>query len=123
MYLHLVIIATILVNCGVQVAHTFPVRDNSTTTATILLFEDINFRGIQVSYELGQSCVNIQGRANDRTSSVDTKGDCFLLYEHTNCRGRFHRANQTIDDLSSVNFNDSVSSLRRCSENDTQNRI
>ena len=89
-----------------------------------------------------RKCVNVPREWNDRASSVNTNGKCFLLYEHENCKGTVMKVanyrNQltsrclyhnnlkdcekkltedgvyNFDDFSRFNFNDKLSSLKSC---------
>lgn len=92
----------------------------------------IIFVGIKWRLEVGPStCVNLVGKLNDFFSSVDPDSStvprpsipsssvpptCFLLYEHRNCRGVSARVTEKVKDLSSLQLNDRVSSVRLCGD-------
>ena len=57
---------------------------------------------------------------NDRVSSIDTRGNCYFLYEDANCQGRWIRMGPHSEgdtDLAEVTFNDVASSIRSCNYN------
>ncbi len=55
----------------------------------ITLFEHKDHRGLSVDvHGVDGKCVNVPGGWNDHTSSINSNGRCFLLYEGANCSGR-----------------------------------
>lgn len=57
---------------------------------------------------------------NDKVSSIDTRGNCYFLYEDANCQGRWVRIapySEGDRDLADVAFNDVASSIRACDDN------
>ena len=57
---------------------------------------------------------------NDKVSSIDTKGNCYFLYEDANCQGRWVQFGPRTPydlDLADVDFNDIASSMRSCNVN------
>ncbi|ODM94600.1 Epidermal differentiation-specific protein [Orchesella cincta] len=87
--------------------------------APIVLFEDAQFKGINSTFQIGEStCVNLVGKLNDFYSSVDSMGVCFLLCEHVNCRGKCEKVGGKLRDLSNIGLNDLVSSLSLCDDGD-----
>lgn len=62
------------------------------------------------------------GKLNDFYSSADTLGDCFLLCEHQNCRGKCSRVAGKVTHLSWIGVNDKISSIRLCTEFDSPAR-
>ncbi|CAG7820117.1 unnamed protein product [Allacma fusca] len=84
--------------------------------ATIDLFDDENHKGYITSLEVGNSCVNL-GYGKKLVSSVDTHGDCVLLYKLVNCKGdsvRVAPGTQHHNDLNMLDINDAVVSLIAC---------
>ncbi|CAL8088392.1 unnamed protein product [Orchesella dallaii] len=87
--------------------------------APIVLFEDSHFKGINSTFQIGEStCVNLVGKLSDFYSSVDSMGLCFLLCEHTNCRGKCEKVGGKLRDLSTIGLNDLVSSISLCDSED-----
>jgi len=68
-----------------------------------------------MAFQLG-GCKNLPWEANDKLSSIDTKGTCVILYEHTGCTGESMEVAPGTGGHSYVggNFNDKTSSLRAC---------
>lgn len=68
-----------------------------------------------------QGCFNFDRTSfNDRVSSIDTRGNCYFLYEDANCQGRWVRIapySEGDRDLADVAFNDVASSIRACDDN------
>jgi len=80
-----------------------------------------SFVGNRATFTLGQNCMNIQGKLNDYFSSVDAMDGCFLLFEHSHCRGRFRAVRGSVKDLTTLGINDAISSLRRCTSTESGN--
>ena len=56
---------------------------------TITLFEHNDHQGESISLHVnGNNCINMPHEWNDRTSSINSHGQCFLIYEHANCDGQ-----------------------------------
>ena len=63
------------------------------------------------------TCFNMDGSANDRASSVNTHGGCFILFEHGNCHGQSMRVapgHGAHNHLGENGFNDKTSSYKIC---------
>ena len=90
----------------------------------ITLYQHMRSRGnIYDLHSNSGQCVNVVGHFNDRTSSVNTHGQCFYLYEHRDCTGQrvevsVRISNQCNHGLLSrcgaINFNDRLTSVRAC---------
>ncbi len=54
----------------------------------ITLFEHNDHRGLSIDVHVeGNNCDNMPHSWNDHTSSINSHGRCFLLYENVNCGG------------------------------------
>ena len=73
--------------------------------------------GSLFTYIVRSGCHNLVGIQNDVVSSVNPKESCFILYEHSNCRGLSTRVlpdSESKMDLGKVGLNDAVSSFQLC---------
>lgn len=62
-------------------------------------------------------CYGVESWANDKASSVDTHGRCFLLFQHGDCRGDHRRVEPSScchNNFKDLGFNDVVSSYKQC---------
>ncbi|CAF1079948.1 unnamed protein product [Adineta steineri] len=89
-------------------------------SARIELFEHNNHRGRKVDHSYGDddhSCHNLPGWANDKTTSVNTHGRCFILFVDANCQGRSSAFAPGQGDHANIGhdgFNDVTSSYKIC---------
>ena len=64
------------------------------------------------------TCFNLGHGQNDRASSINTHGRCFILFEHGDCQGRSMKVapNENCNShFQHCNFNDVTSSFKICS--------
>ncbi|CAG7786262.1 unnamed protein product [Allacma fusca] len=52
------------------------------TGYSLRFYYDINFSGNIFKYTVGSGCINMVGLQNDAISSVDSEGNCVILWEH-----------------------------------------
>ncbi|UJR19054.1 hypothetical protein I4U23_022185 [Adineta vaga] len=91
------------------------------SSARIEIYDHKNHHGMKlVDRSLGDhdgTCFNVEGWANDRASSVNTHGSCFMLFEHHSCHGGSMEAapgTPCHSNFRECNFNDKLTSYRLC---------
>jgi hypothetical protein len=85
----------------------------------VKLFDNDHHGGDSCAKNIGLECSNLPGFFNDRTTSIDTAGNCVILYEHGNCIGNsitVHGLSDCHHNLGfcGLNFNDKTSSFKEC---------
>jgi sulfur transfer complex TusBCD TusB component (DsrH family) len=60
--------------------------------------------------------MNFYNSDNDAFSSIDTQGQCVVLYEDKYCRGRSVEVTIATLHLSAIDFNDMASSMKSCNK-------
>ncbi|ODM91212.1 Protein PRY1 [Orchesella cincta] len=86
----------------------------------ITFFEHSNYEGESIKFTRTNSdCANLPGNWNDRISSVDTHGNCIVVWEHGGCSGKSERiapGTRSHNHLAAIGFNDQISSYQLCSK-------
>lgn len=90
--------------------------------ATISYWQNSEYQGEQSALDMaGGVCYN-SGYWNDKISSIDTRGACVILYEHSNCNSGNGRSLRVAPGTPchnwlggcGLNFNDIASSIKLC---------
>lgn len=89
--------------------------DLANDTNYVELYTEPNFKGKKYHFKLNEysPSLNLNGTFNNKVSSVKVVGDVSItLYDYSNCSGSFTVVNSKgIKNLSSINFNNKVSSI------------
>lgn len=82
----------------------------------VTYYDDSFYRGERNTVNLDAGCINLS-YFEDRISSIDTRGNCVKVFNRHNCQGdsrRIEPGSSGHSNLKDVDFNDRISSLRRC---------
>lgn len=86
----------------------------------VIVCDEDNFEGNCKFYSMyGKSCLNLD--ENDTTSSINTLGKCYRIFEHINCAGISHPilpGSPSHNSTAALNMNNIITSIGLCNKND-----
>jgi len=94
----------------------FPEKLYSPGASVPIFYQNAGFEGWSVIGWSNFKCVNLPDEAHG-VSSVNTRGNCILLYDKPNCEGRsltLSPGGHSYDDLSLLEFDDVTRSIGPC---------
>ncbi|CAL8143323.1 unnamed protein product [Orchesella dallaii] len=93
-------------------------RIGGSSAESVRFYEHRDHQGSSIRQSVfGSNCVNLPHVWNDRISSINTEGNCIIIFEHGGCSGSseaLYPGTFNHDDLGGIGWNDKISSFKLC---------